>query len=161
MSWGAQNRSKDAKTPSVAGVWSKNPELDCCPVQPYPPGVAAWAGARSSHRLARRGHTKAQVAHCCSCIQLMPLCTRLGCQLNQMAAASDAVRRRSAAVRRRPATARGRRSKRNSGNGSTQTPGGIGRASGWHLEVHIGWCGCVRFFSFGGVQGRGQRGLCI
>jgi hypothetical protein len=28
-------------------------------------------------------------AHCCSCIQLMPFCTRLGCQLNQMAAASD------------------------------------------------------------------------
>jgi hypothetical protein len=36
MSWGAQNRSKDAKTPSVAGVRSQKPELDCCPVQPYP-----------------------------------------------------------------------------------------------------------------------------
>jgi hypothetical protein len=35
MSWGAQNRSKDAKTPSVAGVRSQKPELDCCPVQPY------------------------------------------------------------------------------------------------------------------------------
>jgi hypothetical protein len=35
MSWGAQNRSKDAKTPSVAGVRSDKPELDCCPIQPY------------------------------------------------------------------------------------------------------------------------------
>jgi hypothetical protein len=35
MSWGAQNRSKDAKTPSVAGGRSKKPELDCCPIQPY------------------------------------------------------------------------------------------------------------------------------
>ena len=35
MSWRAQNRSKDAKTPSVAGVWSQNPEPDCCPIQPY------------------------------------------------------------------------------------------------------------------------------
>ena len=35
MSWGAQNRSKDAKTPSVAGVRSDKPELGCCPVQPY------------------------------------------------------------------------------------------------------------------------------
>jgi hypothetical protein len=38
MSWGAQNRSKDAKTPSVAGVRSQKPEPDCCPVQPYMPG---------------------------------------------------------------------------------------------------------------------------
>jgi hypothetical protein len=35
MSWKAPNRSKDAKTPSVAGVRSQKPELDCCPVQPY------------------------------------------------------------------------------------------------------------------------------
>jgi hypothetical protein len=35
MSWGAQNRSKDAKTPSVAGGRSKKPELGCCPIQPY------------------------------------------------------------------------------------------------------------------------------
>jgi hypothetical protein len=35
MSWRAQNRSKDAKNPSVAGVWSQKPEPDCCPVQPY------------------------------------------------------------------------------------------------------------------------------
>jgi hypothetical protein len=35
MSWGAQNRSKDAKTPSVAGGRSEKPELDCCPIQPY------------------------------------------------------------------------------------------------------------------------------
>jgi hypothetical protein len=35
MSWGAQNRSKDAKTPSVARVLSENPELDLWPIQPY------------------------------------------------------------------------------------------------------------------------------
>jgi hypothetical protein len=35
MSWGAQNRSKDANTPSVAGVRLIKPEPDCCPVQPY------------------------------------------------------------------------------------------------------------------------------
>jgi hypothetical protein len=35
MSWGAQNRSEDAKTPSAAGVWSENPELDLWPIQPY------------------------------------------------------------------------------------------------------------------------------
>jgi hypothetical protein len=35
MSWRAQNRSKDAKTPSVAGVRSDKPELGCCPIQPY------------------------------------------------------------------------------------------------------------------------------
>jgi hypothetical protein len=35
MSWGAQSRSKDAKTPSVAGGRSKKPEPGCCPIQPY------------------------------------------------------------------------------------------------------------------------------
>jgi hypothetical protein len=35
MSWGAQNRSKDAKTPSAGRAMSKKPELGCCPVQPY------------------------------------------------------------------------------------------------------------------------------
>jgi hypothetical protein len=35
MSWGAQNRSEDAKTPGVAGVRSEKPELDRCPIQPY------------------------------------------------------------------------------------------------------------------------------
>jgi hypothetical protein len=37
MSWGAQNRSKDAKTPSAGLAMSQKPELDCCPVQPYSP----------------------------------------------------------------------------------------------------------------------------
>ena len=32
MSWGAQNRSKDAKTPSVGPAMSGKPELDRCPV---------------------------------------------------------------------------------------------------------------------------------
>jgi hypothetical protein len=35
MSWRAQSRSEDAKTPSVAEVWSDKPEPDRCPVQPY------------------------------------------------------------------------------------------------------------------------------
>jgi hypothetical protein len=34
MSWGAQNRSKDAKTPSTPRGRSEKPELDCRPVQP-------------------------------------------------------------------------------------------------------------------------------
>jgi hypothetical protein len=39
MSWGAQNRSKDAKTPSGSRGRSDKPELDRCPVQPYTPCV--------------------------------------------------------------------------------------------------------------------------
>jgi hypothetical protein len=35
MSWIAQNRSKDAKTPSAAGVMSRNPKLALCEVQRY------------------------------------------------------------------------------------------------------------------------------
>jgi hypothetical protein len=35
MSWGAQNRSKDAKTPSAGRGMSENPKPDCCPIQPY------------------------------------------------------------------------------------------------------------------------------
>jgi hypothetical protein len=35
MSWGAQNRSKDAKTPSGSRGRSEKPELDLWPVQPY------------------------------------------------------------------------------------------------------------------------------
>ena len=35
MSWRAQNRSKDAKTPSGSRGRLIKPELDCCPVQPY------------------------------------------------------------------------------------------------------------------------------
>jgi hypothetical protein len=35
MSWGAQNRSKDAKTPTAGRGMSDKPELDRCPVQPY------------------------------------------------------------------------------------------------------------------------------
>jgi hypothetical protein len=34
MSWGARNRSKDAKTPSAGLAMSQKPELDCRPVQP-------------------------------------------------------------------------------------------------------------------------------
>jgi hypothetical protein len=35
MSWRAQNRSEDAKTPSAGRGMSEKPELGCCPVQPY------------------------------------------------------------------------------------------------------------------------------
>jgi hypothetical protein len=35
MSWGAQNRSKDAKTHSAGRAMSEKPELDLWPVQPY------------------------------------------------------------------------------------------------------------------------------
>jgi hypothetical protein len=35
MSWRAQSRSKDAKTPSVALALSEKPELDLWPVQQY------------------------------------------------------------------------------------------------------------------------------
>jgi hypothetical protein len=35
MSWGAQNRSEDAKTPSGSRGRSDKPELDLWPVHPY------------------------------------------------------------------------------------------------------------------------------
>jgi hypothetical protein len=35
MSWGAQNRSKDAKTPSVGLAMSRKPKLELCGIQPY------------------------------------------------------------------------------------------------------------------------------
>jgi hypothetical protein len=35
MSWGAQNRSKDAKTPSAGRGMSDKPEPGLWPVQPY------------------------------------------------------------------------------------------------------------------------------
>jgi hypothetical protein len=35
MSWGAQNRSKDAKTPSAALGMSEKPKLELCGIQPY------------------------------------------------------------------------------------------------------------------------------
>ena len=35
MSWGAQNRSKDEKTPSTARALSRKPKLALCGIQPY------------------------------------------------------------------------------------------------------------------------------
>jgi hypothetical protein len=35
MSWGAQSRSEDAKTPSASRGRSQKPELGCCPIQPH------------------------------------------------------------------------------------------------------------------------------
>jgi hypothetical protein len=40
MSWGAQNRSKDAKTPSTPRDRSEKPEPGLWPVQPYQGGPA-------------------------------------------------------------------------------------------------------------------------
>ena len=48
MSWGAQNRSEDAKTPSASRGMSKKTELGCCPVQPYI-GVVAKTHAGGSY----------------------------------------------------------------------------------------------------------------
>ena len=47
MSWRAQNRSKDAKTPSGSRGRSDKPELDLRPVQPYLP--AATLHPMSTH----------------------------------------------------------------------------------------------------------------
>jgi hypothetical protein len=47
MNWGAQNRSKDAKTPSAGLAMSKNPEPGLWPVQPYSFSITnRAAGAR-------------------------------------------------------------------------------------------------------------------
>ena len=48
MSWRAQSRSKDAKTPSVAGVRLIKPEPGCCPVQPYHTKCTKKCGLRTS-----------------------------------------------------------------------------------------------------------------
>jgi hypothetical protein len=47
MSWGAQNRSKDAKTPSGSRGRSQKPELGSCPIQPYVHAHTAWFTERS------------------------------------------------------------------------------------------------------------------
>jgi hypothetical protein len=46
MSWGGQNRSKDAKTPSAGRGMSEKPELDLRPVQPYQISHTGQAPAR-------------------------------------------------------------------------------------------------------------------
>jgi hypothetical protein len=35
MSWGAQNRSEDAKTPTFAPAMSRKPKLALCGIQPH------------------------------------------------------------------------------------------------------------------------------
>jgi hypothetical protein len=52
MSWGAQNRSEDAKTPSAGRAMSENPELDRCPIQPYE--VSADKSASISNQAGHR-----------------------------------------------------------------------------------------------------------
>jgi hypothetical protein len=45
MSWGAQNRSKDAKKTSTPRGRSENPEPGLWPVQPYMGGAhQTWSG---------------------------------------------------------------------------------------------------------------------
>jgi hypothetical protein len=52
MSWGAQNRSEDAKTPSGSRGRSEKPELDRCPIQPYMTTVDSKSVGRFDHKLA-------------------------------------------------------------------------------------------------------------
>jgi hypothetical protein len=65
MSWRAQNRSKDAKTPSAGRGMSEKPELDLWPIQPAilehhvkcnttPQHTRDWAAQQISDRDARR-----------------------------------------------------------------------------------------------------------
>jgi hypothetical protein len=51
MSWGAQNRSKDAKTPSASRGMSENPNLELCGIQPY-----SWLHGYSGANLAGIRH---------------------------------------------------------------------------------------------------------
>ena len=57
MSWGAQSRSKDAKTPSVGLAMSRKPKPALCGIQPYaygeiaPPATLLWERDQSAFRL--------------------------------------------------------------------------------------------------------------
>jgi hypothetical protein len=58
MSWGAQNRSEDAKTPSGSRGRSDKPELGLWPVQPYefrtsagPPGLHSFPFEHTAYGL--------------------------------------------------------------------------------------------------------------
>jgi hypothetical protein len=63
MSWGAENRSKDAKTPSAARAMSRNPKLALCGIQRYVENeevrlyilhsAVAWQEATSKKQSAR------------------------------------------------------------------------------------------------------------
>jgi hypothetical protein len=46
MSWGAQNRSKDERTPSVGPAMSRNPKLELCGIQPI--SINSFTGASSA-----------------------------------------------------------------------------------------------------------------
>jgi hypothetical protein len=50
MSWGAQNRYKDAKTPNVGRGRSENPEPDLRPVQQYLAEVETKGESQQSAR---------------------------------------------------------------------------------------------------------------
>jgi hypothetical protein len=66
MSWGAQSRSEDAKTPGVAGVRSDKPEPVSCPVQPYVRAcVCVCVGVR---RFGLRCKTKLLGYRMCVCV---------------------------------------------------------------------------------------------
>jgi hypothetical protein len=79
MSWGAQNRSKDAKTPSGSRGRSENPEPGLWPVQPYGGTEAprvnrlariakAMANARIHGGPAPQNHWSRHVRQLCMCV---------------------------------------------------------------------------------------------
>jgi hypothetical protein len=89
MSWRAQNRSKDAKTPSGSRGRSQKPELDCCPVQPWGmplecPPLGLVAGTCSTNQ-ANIGKSGSPPPNSCSvfvsgtCEMRVPICMRILC----------------------------------------------------------------------------------
>jgi hypothetical protein len=87
MSWGAQNRSEDAKTPSAGRGMSENPEPGLWPVQPYHFLVLNMSKARmNNNQRSKRTQAQAQqrqrqcqppaafavvaAARCCGCSAL-------------------------------------------------------------------------------------------
>jgi hypothetical protein len=63
MSWRAQSRSKDAKTPSVGRAMSENPEPGLWPVQPYLLPAAYCLVHAARNKSARAGATAAGGRH--------------------------------------------------------------------------------------------------
>jgi hypothetical protein len=64
MSWRAQNRSKDAKTPSVARALSDKPEPDRCPVQPQVAATATYTPELQPLQLGAHTHLLYSVRLC-------------------------------------------------------------------------------------------------
>ena len=60
MSWRAQNRSKDAKTPSAAPAMSRNPKLALCGIQPYPQISVIETQAETERMITAEGRKPSQ-----------------------------------------------------------------------------------------------------